>query len=63
MNKSRAALHTAQILTGIVAAAAAYALKNRPRKKAAPARSSSSPAVPAALVSPSPNVTPVPEPA
>ncbi|HEX4575946.1 MAG TPA: SDR family NAD(P)-dependent oxidoreductase [Edaphobacter sp.] len=30
MKKSRAALHTAQILTGIVAAAAAYALKSRP---------------------------------
>ncbi len=32
MNKSRAALHTAQILTGIVAAAAAYALKSAPAK-------------------------------
>jgi NAD(P)-dependent dehydrogenase (short-subunit alcohol dehydrogenase family) len=33
MKKSRAALHTAQIVTGIVAAAAAYALKSRPRKR------------------------------
>ena len=32
MNKSRAALHTAQILTGIVAAAAALALKSRTPK-------------------------------
>src|SRR5205823_3946447 len=34
MKKSRAALHTAQILTGIIAAAAAYALKsNRTRRR------------------------------
>ena len=32
MKKSRAALHTAQILTGIVAAAAAYALKSNPTR-------------------------------
>ena len=33
MNKSRTALHTAQVFTGIVAVAAAYALKSRPRKR------------------------------
>jgi len=33
MKKSRAALHTAQILTGIVAAAAAYALKSNRTKR------------------------------
>jgi short-subunit dehydrogenase len=32
MKKSRAALHTAQILTGVIAAAAAYALKPSPPK-------------------------------
>jgi NAD(P)-dependent dehydrogenase (short-subunit alcohol dehydrogenase family) len=33
MKKSRAALHTAQILTGIVAAATAYALKSNPMRR------------------------------
>ena len=33
MKKSRAALHTAQLLTGIVAAAAAYALKSSPARR------------------------------
>src|ERR1700722_18072872 len=33
MNKSRTALRTAQVFTGIVAVAAAYALKSRPRKR------------------------------
>ena len=33
MKKSRAALHTAQILTGIIAAAAAYALKSSPTRR------------------------------
>jgi short-subunit dehydrogenase len=33
MKKSRAALHTAQILTGVVAVAAAYALRPRPPKR------------------------------
>jgi short-subunit dehydrogenase len=33
MKKSRAAIHTAQILTGVIAAAAAYALKPSPAKR------------------------------
>jgi NAD(P)-dependent dehydrogenase (short-subunit alcohol dehydrogenase family) len=33
MKKSRTALHTAQVFTGIIAAAAAYAIKSRPTKR------------------------------
>jgi hypothetical protein len=43
MKKSRAALHTVQILTGIVAAAAAYVLKSNPTRPRPGLRASNSP--------------------